>query len=100
MTCDFTSFLTVFQSYQDEMQRLTTFTPPTFFAELYSFFNFQYRNCVRSITLIPFEIMSQNLVEIQSMSRRGAKINKGHSIYIFCGIIPFDIFSVEIVSAV
>ena len=44
--------------------------------------------------------MSQNLVEIQSMSRRGAKINKGHSIYIFCGIIPFDIFSVEIVSAV
>ena len=26
--------------------------------------NFQYRNGVRSLTLIPFEIISQNLVEI------------------------------------
>ena len=46
--------------------------------------NFQYRNDrVRSITLIPFEIISQNLV-----TKRRAEINNGHSTYIFCGIIP------------
>ena len=50
--------------------------------------NFPYRNRVRSITLIPFEIISQNLVEIQSMTRRRAEINNGYSNYIFCGIIP------------
>ena len=50
--------------------------------------NFPYRNCVHSITLVPFEIMSQNLVEIYSMTRRCAEINNGHSTYIFCGIIP------------
>ena len=49
--------------------------------------NFQYRNRVRPITLIPFEIISQNLVEILSMTRRCAEINNGHSIYIFGGII-------------
>ena len=31
--------------------------------------NFQYRNRVHSITLIPFELMSQNLVEILSMTQ-------------------------------
>ena len=50
--------------------------------------NFQCRNRVRSITLIPFEIISQNLVQIYSMTRRRAEINNGHSTYIFCGIIP------------
>ena len=50
--------------------------------------NFQYRNRVHSITLIRFEIISQNLVEIYSMTRRGAEINNRHSTYIFCGIIP------------
>ena len=50
--------------------------------------NFQYRNRVRSITLIPFVIISQNLVEIKSMTRRRAEINNGYSTYIFCGIIP------------
>ena len=33
-------------------------------SELFPFSNFQYRNGVRSITLILFEIISQNLVEI------------------------------------
>ena len=50
--------------------------------------NFQYRNCVCSITLIQFEIISQNLVEILSMTRRHAEINNGHSAYFSCGIIP------------
>ena len=36
---------------------------------------------VRSITLIPFEIISRNL------ARRRAQIKDGHSTYIFCGII-------------
>ena len=43
---------------------------------------------VRSITLIPFEIISRNLVQIQTMIRRRAEINNRHSTYIFCGIIP------------
>ena len=43
---------------------------------------------VRSITLIPFETISRNLAQIQSMTRGRAEINNGHSIYIFCGIIP------------
>ena len=34
------------------------------FCAIFPLFNFQYRNCVRSTTLIPFEIISQNLVEI------------------------------------
>ena len=34
---------------------------------------------IHSITLIPFEIISQNLVEIQSITRRRAEINNGHS---------------------
>ena len=50
--------------------------------------NFQYRNRVRSLSLIPFAIMSQNLVEIYSMTRRRAENNNGHSTCIFCGIIP------------
>ena len=58
------------------------------FCGIYLLCNFQYRNRARSITLIPFEIMSQNLVEIYSMSRRCAAINNGHSTYIFFGIIP------------
>ena len=43
---------------------------------------------VRSITLIPFEIISRNLVQILTMIRRRAEINNCHSTYIFCGIIP------------
>ena len=54
---------------------------------------------VRSITLIPCEIISQNLTQIQSMTRQRAEINNGHSTYIFCGLIPFVIFSIEIMSA-
>ena len=50
--------------------------------------NFQYRNRVRSITLILIEIISQNLVEILSMTRRYAEIKNSYSTYIFCGIIP------------
>ena len=61
--------------------------------------NFQYRNRVRSITLIPFEIISQTLEEIKSMTRRRAEINNRHSIYIFAELFPFVIFSIEIVSA-
>ena len=54
--------------------------------------NFQTRNRVHSITLISFEIISQNLVEIYSMTRQRAEINNGHSTYIFCGIIPLCSF--------
>ena len=43
---------------------------------------------VRSITLIPFEIISGNLVQIKTMIRRHAEIKNRHSTYIFCGIIP------------
>ena len=49
--------------------------------------NFQYRNCVHSITLIPFEIISRNFAQILSMTRRCAEINNGRSTYTFCGII-------------
>ena len=43
--------------------------------------NFQYRNRARSITLIPFEIISRNLVQCK------AEIKTGHSTYIICWII-------------
>ena len=47
------------------MQRLTTFTQPTFMAELFPFvFSSIEIVSALSITLIPFVIMSQNLVEI------------------------------------
>ena len=45
------------------MQRLTTVAPPTFFCGIIPLCNFQYRNGVCSITLILFEIISQNLVQ-------------------------------------
>ena len=70
------------------MQRLTTVTPTTFFCGIIPFCYFQYRNRVHSITLIPFEIISQNLVEIYSMTRRRAGIKNSRSTCIFCGIIP------------
>ena len=38
---------------------------------------------VRSITLIPFEIISRNLAQIESMTRRRAEINNDYSTYIF-----------------
>ena len=44
--------------------------------------------------------MSQNVVEIWSMTRRGAEINNGHSTYIFMELFPFEIFSIEIVAVV
>ena len=51
--------------------------------------NFPYRNSVRSITLIPLEIISQNFVEIYSMTRQHAEIKNGHTTYSFCRIILF-----------
>ena len=68
------------------------------FCEIIPLCNFQYRNRVRSITLIPFEIMSQNLVELYSMTRRGAEINNGHFTYIFAELFPFVMYSIEIMS--
>ena len=61
--------------------------------------NFPYRKFVHSITLIPFEIISQNLDQILSMTRQHREINKGHSTYIFVELFPFLIFRIEIVSA-
>ena len=48
------------------MQRLTTVPPPTFFCGIIPLCNFQYRNGVCSITLILFEIISQNLVQYKA----------------------------------
>ena len=50
--------------------------------------NFQYKNRVRSITLIPFEIISRNLAHIKSMTRRRAEIKTVTPSTFFCGIIP------------
>ena len=47
-----------------QLQRLTKVSPPTFFCRIIPLCNFQDRNLVSSITLILFEIISQNLVEI------------------------------------
>ena len=69
------------------------------FCEIIPLCNLQYRNLVRSITLIPFEIISQNMVEILSMTRRRAGIDNGHSSYILADLFPFVIFRIEIVSA-
>ena len=60
--------------------------------------NFQYRNRVHSITLIPFEIISQNLVEIQSMTGRHAEINNTQFLHFWRNYSPFVIFPIEIVS--
>ena len=52
--------------------------------------NFQYRNRVHSITLIPFEIILQNLVEIYIIPLSNFPYrNCAHSIT----LIPFDIIS-------
>ena len=47
-----------------------------------------YRNRVRSIILIPLEIISRNLAYILSMTRQRAEINNGYLNYIVRGIIP------------
>ena len=61
---------------------------PSTFCEIIPLCNFQYRNRVRSITLMPLEIISQNLVEIKGITRQRIEINNGYSTYIFCRIIP------------
>ena len=76
-----------------------TVTPTTFFGELFRLCNFQHRNFVCSITLIPFVIMSQNLVEIQSMTRRCAEIKVVTPPTFFAELFHFVIFRIEIVSA-
>ena len=50
--------------------------------------NFLYRNSVLCITLIPFMIISRNLVQMYSMTSHFAEIKNGHSTYSFCWIIP------------
>ena len=73
--------------------------PPTFWVSVRPSVRQWFTIRVRSITLIPFEIISRNLAQIWNMTRRPAEINNGHSTYIFAELFPFVIFSIEIVSA-
>ena len=61
--------------------------------EIIPLYNVQCRNRVRSITLIPLEIISQNLVEIESMTRRRAEIKTVTQ----PTLIPFEIISQNLV---
>ena len=62
--------------------------------------NFQYRNRVRSITLIPFEIISQNLVEYKAGPDDLQRSTTLTPPTFFVELFPFVIFRIEIVSAV
>ena len=54
--------------------------------------NFQYRNRVHSITLIPFEIISQNLVEIESMTDDVQRLTTDAPPAFLVELFPFVIF--------
>ena len=47
---------------------------------------------------MPFEIISQNLVEIKSKTRQCAEINNDTSTYFFAELFPFVIFSIDVQS--
>ena len=58
--------------------------------------NFQYRNRVHSITLIPFEIISQNLVEISSMTVDVQRLSTVAPPAFLAELFPFVIFPIKL----
>ena len=60
--------------------------------------NFQYKNRVHSITLIPFEIISPNLVEIESMTEDMQRLATVAPSAFWAELFSFVIFPIEIVS--
>ena len=82
------------------MQRLTTVAPPTFFCGIIPLCNFQYRNGVCSITLILFEIISQNLVQYKARPAILQRLEVVTPLTLFAESFPILISGIDIVSAV
>ena len=72
-----------YKASSDKVQRTRTISSPKFFYRIMSLCNFKYGNCVWSLTLKPFEIFSQNCVQIQSIIRWYAENKNNNSIYMF-----------------
>ena len=61
--------------------------------------NFQYRNRVRFITLIPFEIISRNLVQYKAWPAFLQRLKLVTPLTLFAELFPFLISDIDIVSA-
>ena len=80
------------------MQRLTTVAPPTFFCGIIPLCNFQYGNGVCSITLILFQIISQNLVQYKALPAILQRLKVVTPLTLFAELFPILISGIDIVS--